>query len=162
MKKSLKFVQLKIRLAKPFGSECFATEDEGGNGDKIKQPLNPTEVKDVVIEMLRKLANALSDGTTSIPFTTDAGGNRLVHEAVAPIATSLIDLNKANKTRLRELPGIGPATAAKIIEHRPYNKVEDLIVKIESIDEELVKRIRSLVSLTVDGSGKTVKKDHGI
>lgn len=37
-----------------------------------------------------------------------------------------ISINKANKDELMELTGIGEAMAIKIIESRPYNKLEDL------------------------------------
>ena len=41
-------------------------------------------------------------------------------------ATDTIDLNKATAEELEELPGVGPATAKKIIAGRPYSKVDDL------------------------------------
>ena len=41
-------------------------------------------------------------------------------------AKATIDLNKATAEELEELPGVGPATAKKIIAGRPYTKVDDL------------------------------------
>ena len=45
-------------------------------------------------------------------------------------ATGPVDLNRASAAELDELPGIGPATAAAIVEHReqhgPFASVEDL------------------------------------
>lgn len=42
-----------------------------------------------------------------------------------------IDLNRADRTRLRSLPGIGPAMARRIVEHRkkqgPFENVGDLL-----------------------------------
>ena len=38
----------------------------------------------------------------------------------------LVDLNKASEKELKDLKGIGPATAKKIIEGRPYKSVDDL------------------------------------
>jgi competence protein ComEA len=39
---------------------------------------------------------------------------------------SLIDLNKASEKELESLKGVGPATAKKIIENRPYKSVDEL------------------------------------
>ena len=37
-----------------------------------------------------------------------------------------VDLNNATEKELDALPGVGPATAKKIIDHRPYQSVDDL------------------------------------
>jgi DNA uptake protein ComE-like DNA-binding protein len=170
MKKSLKYVQLNVRLTMPSGSECFGTEAEDGSDEPIRQPLATPERKDVVIQVLQKLAAALIDGKTSITVETNEDGYRIVRDETFPLSpppavsvvappkpapaggnegtTTLIDLNKATKTKLCKLPGIGPATAARIIEHRPYKTVDELVVKIDIMDAESVNRIRSLVTVT--------------
>ncbi len=38
----------------------------------------------------------------------------------------LVDLNKASEKELESLKGVGPATAKKIIENRPYKSVDEL------------------------------------
>jgi Helix-hairpin-helix motif len=40
--------------------------------------------------------------------------------------TSAVDINKASQSELEAVPGIGPATAKKIIAGRPYASVADL------------------------------------
>jgi len=46
--------------------------------------------------------------------------------ASAKEARALVDLNTASQQELEGLKGVGPATAKKIIEHRPYNSVDEL------------------------------------
>lgn len=55
-----------------------------------------------------------------------------------------ISINKASSSELESLSGIGPKTAQKIIENRPYSKIEELLTKrilfestYKSIEEKL-------------------------
>ena len=56
----------------------------------------------------------------------------MVALAMNPAATyaqakkDLIDLNKASEKELESLKGVGPSTAKKIIENRPYKSVDEL------------------------------------
>lgn len=43
--------------------------------------------------------------------------------------TSLIDINTATEAELKELPGIGDAYAAKIVQNRPYRSKNQLVQK---------------------------------
>lgn len=60
----------------------------------------------------------------------------------------LIDLNRAGAEELQILPGIGPALAGRILEHRqregPFREPEDLL-KVRGIGPATLERIRSLV-----------------
>lgn len=48
-----------------------------------------------------------------------------------PHSEGKVNINTANADQLRTLPGIGPVTAQRVIEHRtkngPFKKVEDLM-----------------------------------
>lgn len=41
----------------------------------------------------------------------------------------LVNINISTQEKLEELVGIGPVYAQKIVEHRPYSKIEDLLSK---------------------------------
>ncbi len=58
--------------------------------------------------------------STSAPPKSKSGGKQ------APSNGEKIDLNAASESQLDSLPGVGPATAKKIIAARPYSSVNDL------------------------------------
>jgi DNA uptake protein ComE-like DNA-binding protein len=66
-----------------------------------------------------------------------------------------IDLNKATSAQLETLPGIGAATAKKIIDGRPYKSVDDLSKAGISATE--IRKLNSLVSIGATPAPATVK-----
>jgi competence protein ComEA len=70
----------------------------------------------------------------------------------------VLNLNSASAAELAELPGIGPATAARIVEYRQKNgsfkKVEDLM-NIRGIGEKSFLKLKPLITVT------PVKADRG-
>jgi competence protein ComEA len=60
----------------------------------------------------------------------------------------MVNLNTASKTRLMTLPGVGEATADRILQHRtrsPFSRPEDLML-VKGIGEKRFERIRPFVS----------------
>jgi competence protein ComEA len=49
--------------------------------------------------------------------------------AKPPAAGELLDINSASAEELDKLPGVGPARAKAIIDHRPYFGKDDLVNK---------------------------------
>ena len=71
---------------------------------------------------------------TAVWYVASGGlSGGLVHHDAPPPATALltVDLNTADATELLQLPGLGPATAARIVEHRrthgPFTSGDDLL-----------------------------------
>src|SRR5664280_3363661 len=62
-----------------------------------------------------------------------------------------VDLNSASEKELNDLPGVGAATAKKIIAGRPYSAVDD--VKKAGVSAAQLEKFRSQV--TVSSSGKS-------
>lgn len=97
------------------------------------------------------MASKVSDGMKLyIPFegedailTTVTNGNSA---AVAGISSSLININSASQSLLEELSGIGPVTAKKIIDNRPYSSVDDLLAK-KVVGQSVFEKIKEQVSV---------------
>ncbi|MCX6028909.1 MAG: ComEA family DNA-binding protein [Chloroflexi bacterium] len=58
----------------------------------------------------------------------------------------LVNLNTATPEELDTLPGIGPSTAQKIIEGRPYGVVEDLM-RVKGIGQATFDKLKDLVTV---------------
>ncbi|MGC8839608.1 MAG: helix-hairpin-helix domain-containing protein, partial [Anaerolineae bacterium] len=59
-----------------------------------------------------------------------------------------VDLNTATSAQLEALPGIGPALAQRIVEHRPYRSVDDLLA-VPGIGPATLEKLRPLVTVSV-------------
>ena len=106
------------------------------------------------------LARSVADGEQIVVPTQDeweAGGApaaALGQQAGAASGgegrPTAIDINTADATALEALPGIGPATAAKIVGEReangPFQSVEDL-ARVSGIGSKKIEAIRDLVTV---------------
>ncbi|HYN84306.1 MAG TPA: helix-hairpin-helix domain-containing protein [Pyrinomonadaceae bacterium] len=61
-----------------------------------------------------------------------------------------VNLNTATRAELERLPGVGPALAARVVEHRerhgPFRRPEHLIV-VRGFGERRFRRLRALVEV---------------
>lgn len=64
----------------------------------------------------------------------------------APAAAAKVDLNAASQADLEKLPGIGPATAKKIIASRPFTSIADL--SKAGVSARVIEKITPLVTVS--------------
>jgi len=90
-----------------------------------------------IIERVQEPVHSQSDATPNTPAKAPKGGG--------------LNVNTASAAELEELPGIGPATAARIVEYRQKNgsfkKVEDLM-NIRGIGEKSFLKLKPLITVT--------------
>ena len=66
-------------------------------------------------------------------------------------SSSRIDLNSATAEQLKDLPGVGDATAQKIIANRPYSSVKDL--SKAGLTEKQIENLRVLIEVASARTG---------
>lgn len=62
------------------------------------------------------------------------------------IKNNLVSINSASLSDLDSLPGVGPATAQKIIDNRPYQTLDELVGK-KAIGSSLYEKLKNNLSL---------------
>ena len=103
---------------------------DNANADFISKTLN--------------LSQKLTDGEKLyIPFQGESVGG--VVGSGGAVGAKL-DVNSASEADLDNLPGVGPATAQKIIQGRPYSVVDDLINK-KSVTKSIYDKIKDLIEV---------------
>ncbi|MEM6911695.1 MAG: helix-hairpin-helix domain-containing protein [Verrucomicrobiota bacterium] len=78
------------------------------------------------------------DDRTALSFFAETEANR----------DGLIDVNSAREDELRQLPGIGPVYAKRLVESRPFFHLDDL-VKVHGIGPLTLERLKPLVTLSL-------------
>jgi competence protein ComEA len=101
------------------------------DGDKIRVPVR----------------GETSGSGTGAPDGTAESGGAGSGGTGGPASGGLVDLNTASADELDALPGVGPATAAKIIaarEQQPFTSVDDLLAR-KVVGAALLEKLRPLV-----------------
>lgn len=94
------------------------------------------------------LAQRLSDGTKIyIPIAGDSEVP-VTSSTVAGVSAqqTIININNASLADLDKLSGVGPVTAQKIIDNRPYSGIEELLIK-KAVSRSVYEKIKGQVSV---------------
>lgn len=99
---------------------------------------------DDFISKTLNLSQKLTDGEKLyIPYQGENTGG--VSQSGGTVGAKL-DVNSASEADLDNLPGVGPATAQKIIQGRPYSVVDDLINK-KIVTKSIYDKIKDLIEV---------------
>lgn len=114
----------------------------------------------VVFVILVVLAATGSASHAAAPAEASSFPNDSMHlespvvESSESPAAPRVDVNTAGTAELESLPGIGPALARRIIDHRkaegPFEKVEDLL-EVKGIGPKMLSRLRDRVTVSAPG-----------
>lgn len=120
-------------IARNFNMARFVVEQE-----KIYIPFK----KDIASGMFTEAPRALDYLNSG--DTAGAGEQQVQSDSIA--SALLISINTASKDELDMLPGVGPTTAQKIIDSRPYESTEELLAK-KAVSQSVFDKIKDLISL---------------
>lgn len=88
---------------------------------------------------------------------TEARAEMAQQPATTAATRALVEINSATPAELEELPGVGPALAARIVEYRTKNggfkKIEELM-NVQGIGERSFLRLRPLVTVAAPKSAE--------
>ncbi len=107
------------------------------------------------IEKHINLAAKLSDGAKIyIPTNTESSFSQNArttqstsqNQSVLGSVDNLISINSATAAQLDQLPSIGPVSAQKIIDNRPYLSIDELVTK-KAVSTKTLEKIKDKISL---------------
>lgn len=104
-----------------------------------------SEVNTEFVAKKLNLSQKISDGMKIyIPFKGESGG--VMGASSTGGAGSGTSINNSTSSELEALPGIGPVTAGKIINGRPYQDINELLYK-KVVSKSVFEKIKDLVEL---------------
>src|SRR5690349_20235341 len=98
------------------------------------------------LKKMKLVLAALAMTTLSVAVFAQSSASK-----ATPATPSKVDLNTASEKELDKLPGVGPATAKKIIAGRPYSSVSDL--SRAGVSKQQIDEITPLVTVSAPSAG---------
>ncbi|OGG22208.1 hypothetical protein A3D03_04625 [Candidatus Gottesmanbacteria bacterium RIFCSPHIGHO2_02_FULL_40_13] len=100
---------------------------------------------------LNRAAKLIDGGKIYIPSVDEISSGKVLSNLRNPsnllgITTGNININTASQSELESLPGVGPATALKIISGRPYMSLDELKSK-KIAGNALYEKIKEMISI---------------
>ena len=97
------------------------------------------------------LAEPLYDGQpVYVPRKNDAGSPQAEGSPLSTVQNVRININRANKSQLESLPGVGAVKAQSILAYRekngPFQSIDD-IVKVSGIGDKTLEGLRDLITI---------------
>ena len=97
-----------------------------------------------LVEAAGGLTSSAEKTLLNLAAPLDTGDTIFVPTAQTERGEARVSLNSATLEELDTLPGVGPATAQKIIAARPFNSVDDLL-DVSGIGPATLEKLRPLV-----------------
>lgn len=90
------------------------------------------------------LAAKVKDGTKIYVPKIGESTKNIVESVEGESGSSLVNINTASQSELESLPGIGPVTAVKIMDNRPYGSIEELTEK-KVVNSSVFEKIKDTI-----------------
>ena len=128
------------------GTYTLTTDARYKDAIKLAGGISP-EADEEWIEKNLNQASRVSDGMKIyIPRVGEQASSTSTSTVAGASQTGLINVNLASSSELDTLPGIGPVTAQKIIDNRPYSQISDLVSK-KAVTQSVFDKIKDKISI---------------
>jgi competence protein ComEA len=105
-----------------------------------------SHIKDVILAAGGLTENADAN-LVNLAEPLDTGESVFITGKMTEQGETRISVNSSTTKDLDTLPGVGPATAQRIIEGRPYNTLEDLL-DVKGIGPKTLEKLRPFITLS--------------
>ena len=97
-----------------------------------------------ISQTMNRAAKLVDGAKLYFPRSDEGDGGET--QGVSSSVSSLVNINTASSGELESLSGIGPTTAKKIIDNRPYQTLEELVSK-KALGQSLFEKLKSQLVL---------------